>query len=84
MTFAIATVFDHMVERLVGTVHVTVKTDRGNATLRFTPADAQALARTLSHHAATPLGDPSPAPTLNHITAAARGLPLAKPHGGVA
>lgn len=48
MNAAISTVFTHRVERLPGTVQMHLATDRGAATHRLTPAEAQLLGRALA------------------------------------
>lgn len=75
----------HKVARLRGTVHLFVQTAEGSGTLRLTPADAQLVGRELASAAVAPAGERAELarPPVNHAAAAARGLPLKKPGGGL-
>lgn len=82
----ILTVYAARAERLRGTVHLHFRTEQGEAILRFTRADADEIGTALRQAAL----DPTPethiafrAPPLPHVAAAAAGLPLRKPGGGI-
>lgn len=85
MSAAAITVLWAGVSRFRGTVHLAVETAEGSGVLRFSLADAQRIGRELAAAAQAAPDDAMPArpPTLPHIVAASRGLPLTKPNGGL-